>query len=153
MIIRSAVLASAALLAMPAAAQQAQVDLDALEACARGDGTPADCIAEALSPCDSVLPETPAVAVLCYENASAVWEAAIPPEIEALQAAGDPVTASQAAVNARFDVLTGRLECDRREQLALIADAPPDEIPRDKARCTASVPAVTWLRLRLTPRE
>ena len=50
-------------------------------------------------------------------------------------------------------MLAGLLECDRAEELAMVGDGDPGSVPRVKARCTTTVAAVTWLKLRLSLTE
>jgi hypothetical protein len=52
-----------------------------------------------------------------------------------------------ASVEVKYDMLGNLMQCDRMEALALIGDAEPAAIQRDKARCTAAATGLVLTRL------
>ncbi|MBS8225099.1 hypothetical protein [Vannielia litorea] len=146
----------AALLLCGLAAPQAQaasadLSLDALIDCAHGPvSSGVMCISEALEPCDAVVPETPAVAALCYQEARQTFEADFPAALDAVEAKEGEATGAEARIVVRYEVLTRALLCDRDMELLALKGGTEGEITRQKARCMALVTGDTWLRLRLT---
>ncbi|MBY6050012.1 hypothetical protein [Vannielia litorea] len=154
MTIRTAVLAAASLClcAVPQArAATADISPDELISCAQGPAASgALCISQALEPCDAVVPETPAVAALCYAQAREVFEADFPAALEAVTAKEGEATGAEARIVVKYEVLTRALLCERDMELLALEGAPEDEITRRQARCMALVTGDIWLRLRLT---
>lgn len=130
----------------------AEVSIEAADTCiaeqmATGD-SPLSCIEEAQADCGAVPENTPSVAVLCYTEAKSAWSAGIAATMEsfAADAPRDAMAISQ--IEAKYDLLSGFMQCDRMEELALAVSTESSEaIARQKAHCTASSAGVAYARL------
>lgn len=135
---------------------RAEIDIAAAESCIGRNQdenkNPIACLTTQMDACLTVPPEQYASAVLCFAEARSAWESAIAARMSRLRTAGSPAVPGF-AVQAKYDVLAGLLQCDRVEELAALGDAPAEAIKRDKARCTALTAAATFARLVLSTRR
>ncbi|MDQ2088891.1 hypothetical protein [Marimonas arenosa] len=131
----------------------AGVDLTAAETCmaqqiASGQN-PALCLDTAHADCLLSPADAPAVATLCFTEARKAWDAGIAAEMARIRDNAPEKIAAIAAIEVKYDLLTGLTQCDRMEELAKVAsEEPADSIQRQKARCTASSAGLAYLRLR-----
>lgn len=116
--------------------------------------TPALCIDEAHATCLATPADSPAVAILCYRNARADWDAAITAEMSRIRERADERISAIAAVELKYDLIASLTQCDRMEELALVGSTKSGEtIQRQKARCEASAAGLAYLRATLRGRS
>ncbi|MCO6383645.1 hypothetical protein [Oceanicola sp. 502str15] len=138
-------------LAGQASANTVEVDLAAVQSCGTEKGSSAIlCITEALQPCEAVIPETPAVAALCYQKRRAAFEADLPAALDAVAAREGETTGAEARIVVKYEMLTRALLCDRDMELMALRGSKEAEITRAQHRCMALVTGDVWLRLRMT---
>ena len=140
-----------AVLAFPALAE---VDLPRAQACfddaIATQSNPAPCVEAEQVACMGGAIETPAVATLCFMDAQSQWSAAIGAQIETIVTEAPPTIAAIARIETRYDLLSNLLQCDRMEELALVAsDQTGEEILLQKTRCSATASGLTYMRLYL----
>ncbi len=136
-------------IALPACAE---VDLATVESCIleriETGEEPAACIEMAHSECLAAPDATPAVATLCFVEAKGVWSAGIADLLKKVPAEAPDEIAAIARIEAKYDILSGLVQCDRMEELALAASNHPGEvIARQKAHCAATASGVAYARL------
>lgn len=144
-------LISAAIVGLPVVAH-ADVDLAGVEACVatalEAGGNPAACVEDAQSNCLLTPSDAPAVGMLCYVEAEAAWQEGLQGLMAGVQANAPEDIATIAAIELKYDLLSGRLQCDRVEELSLaVGTEPEDVIQRQKARCTATTAGLAYVRL------
>lgn len=137
-------------LAMPAAAQ---VNIESVNTCVTGaieSGTsPTECIEQAHTDCLNAMADTPTVATLCFVTAKEAWNAGISTAMSDVTAIASETIAAIAGVELKYDILGNLVQCDRMEELALLAEtASPEQILLQKTRCTARALGMAYIRLR-----
>lgn len=136
--------------APPVEAATAEIDLPALESCGRAKPEESIlCISKALEPCEAVVPETPAVAVLCYENARRDLEKGLQPALEAVTETEGDAVGAEARIVVRYEILVRNLGCERNAELSELEGMSAADISRQKARCLAMTLGDTWMRIRM----
>lgn len=131
----------------------ADVDIQAADAClaaafdAGGQG--GDCVEIAHAECTALPEEAPAVAVLCFTDGQRVWDTATAATMKSLATRLPEDVAAITGIEVKYDILSGLLQCDRLEELAIaVSDLPSGTIAREKARCAATVAGLAYTRLR-----
>lgn len=136
---------------------RAEVDLPALEACLEkqvaANGPALACVQAEHSECGNYpLDKAPDAAMLCYVTAQDAWTAATRARLDIIRSAGNDRIAAIAGIEVKYDTLAGLLQCDRQEELALLSEATSNQINVQKARCTATVMALSYAKLLLQSR-
>jgi hypothetical protein len=134
----------ALLLALPASAEGLK---DCVATRLDQGSSPGACVAEALAPCDAEPADAPSVAVLCYKVTQEGWASEIAARMAEIRDSAAERLSAIASVEVKYDMLGNLMQCDRMEALALIGDAKPTAIQRDKARCTAAATGLVLTRL------
>lgn len=138
-----------AALSGPASAEE--VDTEAFRACLSdgggGAGALHSCLGAAHAACDAIPAETPAAAIQCYRGAEHGWTEALGAQFGAAGTGTDADAGIAASINARYDLLTALLQCDRRQELGLaLTQDPGAEIQVARARCAAISAALVLAR-------
>lgn len=145
-----AVAAAALLVVLPTAAWP-EIDLAAVAACIdrprTEGGVAVDCVAEAMTTCRVIPPEAPALASQCYRTARAEWSQGITSRMAGLRSSAPETIAAIAAIEVKYDLLSGLMQCDRMRDLALLGDAPEETIQREADRCAADAAGRAYVRL------
>jgi len=141
----------ASLLAGLAGTAQGQ-EPEPVDACILGafaaQANPAACLVEVHAECMSTPAETPAVATLCFRRAREDWDGRITGIMRKIGTEREGPIAAIAGIEVKYDLLSGLLQCDRVEELALaISDLGTEEIAREKARCAATAAGLAYARL------
>jgi len=136
---------------LPLAPVRAEVKLDAVKSCVDAStsaGTsPAPCIDQAQAECAAIPGETNKVATLCFARAQEVWSDGIRAELDRISAVAPEEIAAIAAIEVKYDMISGLVQCDRLAELALVGEAATDAIERNKAHCSASATALSYVNL------
>lgn len=151
-LILAALLFAVPLHAESPAVADAIVDPAALAAClakAKTDNTPpAQCLAAANAPCAALNPtETPALATLCLSGAKDDWTRATATRLDEIAADAPEAIITRARIDAKYDLLSGLLQCDRLEEIGRAANVEAEPLLYEKTRCQASAAAATYARL------
>lgn len=145
--------AAAALVALLPTAAWAEIDLAAVSDCLErprtegAAGGAADCVSDAMAACRVIPPDAPALASQCYRAAQAEWSQGITARMAGLRAAAPETIAAIAAIEVKYDLLNGLMQCDRLRDLALLGDAPEATIQREADRCAAEATGRAYVRL------
>lgn len=139
-------------LAFAATPALADVDFVAADACIQGRieaGQPVlECIEAASADCAANGSDASSTAALCFREVKDGWSAGIKTLLDKVNAAASEDIATIAAIEVKYDILTGLLQCDRMEELALaVSDQPAEEILRQKSQCEAMVSGNAYARL------
>ncbi|MCV2875023.1 hypothetical protein OE810_02010 [Rhodobacteraceae bacterium XHP0102] len=139
----------------PVAAQDAKLTLDMclsdrISGRIETEAQLLDCVAEALAPCQAEPDDMHAVATLCFRNSRSAFDAGISAAMTRLRAGQDNALITLLSIETKYDMLSGLLQCDRMEELALaLSNIGPDAIARQKAQCQATTSALVLARLTL----
>ena len=136
----------------------AEVDLTTVNSCLTerlaGGEPPATCIDDAQVACMNVSRETPAVATLCFVEAEQEWQAAIASLMKTISQNAPEEIAAIAGIEARYDLLSALLQCNRMEELSLAVGRETGEaIQRQNAHCKANAAGLTYARIFLRSRD
>lgn len=136
---------------------RAELDLPAADSCLEdrvsAGKSPADCIEAAHAACQTIPEETPAVAMVCFREARGSWDAGIAEEMARIRDKAPEKIAAIAGIEVKYDLLASLTQCDRMEELALVAShATAETIQRQKSRCEATASGLAYLRLKLRAR-
>lgn len=148
--------ACAVLLAWPAgssAQDQAGETASCVETRIGQQARPGACIEQVLQACDRAPANTPAVAMLCYEQAREVWGQGLSARMAAIREGADDRIAAIAGIEVKYDLLAALMQCDRVEELALMGEAEASDIQRGKARCAAAATGLVYVRLLMQARD
>ncbi len=131
----------------------AEVDLDRVDACVAerigAQQPPAPCVDSAQSACTLAQAEAPSAAALCYVEARRVWSDGISATMELLRRSATEQIAAIAGIEVKYDILANLLQCDRLEELALLAGQHSEEVIRlNKTRCEATASGLVYTRLK-----
>lgn len=109
---------------------------------------PTDCIDAAHAACLSSSTEAHSVAALCFRDAQSRWNEGIKARLEAFTATASEEIAAIAAIEVKYDVLSGLLQCDRMQDLSLaVSQMTPEAILRQKSQCDATALGLAYARL------
>lgn len=109
---------------------------------------PNDCVDARHAICTGLSQQTPAVAVVCFRTAEQEWSQASRAILDRLQAEAPEEITAIAGIELKYDLLSGRLQCDRIEELAIaVSDHGSEAIARQKARCQATAAGLAHVRL------
>ena len=126
-------------------------DITATKACvdnARTLGTsPNGCLAEAHAQCHRISAETPALVTLCFTTARETWTKATAEQLATLDANAPEALAARARIEAKYDLLSGLLQCDRVEELGRLSEVDPETLLLEKTRCEATASGLSYIRL------
>jgi len=136
----------------PLADPEADPVADALRACVieRGEAaaSPAPCIETALAPCRRETRETHAVAILCYRETQAAFDLRTAAIVREIRETASEEAATLIAIETKYEILAGLLQCDRIEELAqALSDETAEAVARRKADCTAATSAAAFAAL------
>ncbi|WP_317673734.1 hypothetical protein [Thioclava sp. A2] len=139
-------------MAFMAAPAMAGVDLAAADACIQGRieaGKPVlECIEAASADCAANGPEASSTAAVCFREVRDGWSAGIKGLLDKVGATGSDDIATIAAIEVKYDILTGLLQCDRMEELAkAVSDQSAEVILRQKSQCEAAASGNAYARL------
>lgn len=140
-------------LALAAAPVRAGVDLAEIDACvtaAMAAGEPPNaCIDAAHAPCMETPEDAPSVAGLCFLEAKDTWSAGIAALMAETSAKAPEELAAVIAIEVKYDLLGGLLQCDRLEELArAVGPQDAEQVRMQKTRCEAVASGLAYTRLR-----
>lgn len=130
----------------------AQVNLDAANSCildsfASGQG-PDTCIQAAHQECLAEPESMAAAATLCFTRANDTWSQGIAAQMTEIRDRASPDITAIAQIETKYDMLSGLLQCDRVEELAIaVSDQSGPAIQRAKSMCAATTAAYTYAKL------
>ena len=124
------------------------IDATSYLSCISGGEALQSCLSVAHAACDAIPAETPAVAIACYRKAEQGWADAIRATLHSRAEAMAPEAWAALSINARYDLMTALLHCDRQQDLALaVTEGSGAEIQAARARCGALSAALVLARL------
>ncbi|EPX78679.1 hypothetical protein [Salipiger mucosus] len=137
--------------ALPATAQSIEIDGTRVAECLSGEAAqaePGQCITEAHAGCLGLSPdEAPQAATLCFVEAKQQWGALVSERMKALGEEVAPEALTRLQINARYDLLSDMLQCERVEALAKAGEASAEQITLGRARCEATATGFLFARL------
>lgn len=105
------------------------------------------CIGPTLAGCGSLPADAPALATLCYDEARRQLAEATAARLTLLDDTAPEPLALRARVEAKYDLLSGLLQCDRLEELGRLDDTPAETLALQKTRCEATASGLAYIRL------
>lgn len=157
----SALFRGLGLVAFLAGPAQAEVNLDnfhqCLEAQIAANAPALACVQAEQSECSNYQAEkAPAAATLCLVKANDIWSEAIRTTLADIRTKVQDTDQAQIAdiaeIEVKYDVLSGLLQCDRVQELALLGDTSSERINVQKSTCTATTMGLSYAKLRLQSR-
>ena len=135
------------------AAAEPVLDAAATEACIEGqiasDAPVADCVNAAHAVCLDYAGQAPLAAVLCFRQARTDWAALIADRMSTLRAALPDPQGAALEINARYDLLTNLVQCDRMTELMALGQPEGDTLDLQTARCQATASGLAYMKLSL----
>ena len=121
----------------------AEVDLAAADSCILDridSGKPvAECIEAAQADCAAQVADASAVAAVCFREVRDGWNAGIKAVLDKVQATASEEIGAIAAIEVKYDLLAGLVQCDRMEELArAVSEQSAEVILRQRSQCEAS---------------
>lgn len=111
---------------------------------------PSVCVDPALTECTAIVDAQGAVAALCYKQAKDSFGAQIKAALNDVKSTAAEDIATITAIETKYDILSGLMQCDRLEELArAVSDQTADSILREKSRCEAMTLGLGYVRLKL----
>jgi hypothetical protein len=140
---------------VPVAAQDARETLNAcLSERIETEAQLLDCVSAAIEPCLSEPDDMNAVAALCFREARGQLDAGISAGMSDLRASASDEISTLVSIELKYDILSGLLQCDRMEELAVaLSEYDAEAIQRQKAQCQATTSGLAYARLTLRGRE
>lgn len=150
---RAAIALCLGISALGSAPARAGVDLGEIDACvaaAMAAGQPATaCVDAAHAACMETPDDAPAVAGLCFLEAKDAWSAGIADLMAVARDTAPEDLAAVLAIEVKYDLLGGLLQCDRLDELAhAVGNQAAEQVRMQKTRCEAVAAGLAYTRLR-----
>ncbi|MBP0481674.1 hypothetical protein [Sagittula salina] len=137
--------------ARPAGAAETAPDVAALTACVQtarnANSDPKACLATAHAPCGTISAEAPAAVTLCFSEAKDSWTRATAARLGLLDTEAPEPVALRARIEAKYDLLSGLLQCDRLADLGRLTEIEASLLQMEKTRCEATASGLAYIRL------